>query len=256
MCADTMATSSITWEYANKLTPISNNALLGCAGTDNYISLFTRFIQNEFEKRNNRDYFDLIQEAILSYSQSIYESNKRSGLADLTHPPFEGIDIEKLCYPEGVLVAYDSEDKEYHIFKVQPPLPPKEVGYPHRATAGSGGIAADIFLKNTEYLLSKIGYTWSGLSSSLIAQFCFVLMHRIAYVEPHTSGLLAYRLNESRSDVLSSERVFGKLGKGDHYLRVLIEAAISEIGTDKLGPLAEEYMLSGFVKKLQPILAS
>ena len=248
----------MTWEYANKLTPIGKSVLLGCAGTDIYISQFTRFIQDEFEKPRARDLFGIINDAILSYSESIYENNKRTGLADPGYLPFEGIDTENICYPEGVLVAYDSSAKNYRIFKLKPPHPPKEVDYPNRATAGSGSVAAAVFLKNTEFLLGKVGkvgYDWGRLSTHLIAQYCFVLMHRIAYVEPHTSGVQAYRLNESGSEALSQERVFGKLEKGDHYLRVLIDSAINEIGADKLAPLAGEYMLQTLWRKVRPILA-
>jgi len=190
MCADMKATSFITWEYAQKITPIGNSALLGCAGKDDrYISLFARSIKTALEKPKpeGTDYFDFVKHAVESFSEGIFDTNTRSGLANLEYLQALRVDVDQF-YPEAVLAVRDSYGSQarYRPFELQPPHPPKEVDYPYRATAGSGGIVANIFLKNTEFLLAKLGHAWVTLSASLIAQFCFVLMHRIFYVEPHS----------------------------------------------------------------------
>jgi len=241
IAADTQATGRML-EYALKITPIGDNALLGCSGAAQYISLFTQHVQESLGNPGAGDYYKAVYGAIKSYSREVAGENEYSSVLDDT--------VKNLCCPAGVLAVYDSSEREYHIFEFQTPRPPNLVKYPNRASVGSGSLAADILLKNIERMLHRIGLDWVNLSTSLIAQFCVLLLRRIEYVDPATSGAAIYRLNQSRSEYLSVEHIFGKLGKDDYALTVLIRNAIKEIGPEKLQQLLKQYNLSSILSSL------
>src|SRR5439155_16986262 len=125
IAADTQATGRML-EYALKITPIGDHALLGCSGAAEYISLFTQHVQESLQDPGAGDYYKAVHGAIKSYSREVAEVNEYSALLDDT--------IKNLCCPAGVLALYDSSKREYHIFEFQTPRPPNFVKYPNRAS--------------------------------------------------------------------------------------------------------------------------
>ena len=245
MGADTQATGSRIWEFSIKVKEMDKFSLMAGAGSAIYIELFAKYVRKAVSERNTSDYYDVINSATESYSADIVERNEKVGLTDP--------DSVEACYPQAVFATYDHSSKNYRIFQIHPPDPPYEPVYPFRVSIGSGSRTADPFLKNMEYYLNKLGLNWINVSTKLASQLCWLLLKKVEYVDPATSGVIIYRIDTSGTRNLSGSDAWGSLTE-DHWSTIALRTAINETPPEKLQEIIQTYLPPDMLKKLMASL--
>lgn len=236
-CADRQITGFMIKESGIKIDNIGTHGLISCSGASIYIELLTKYVEKSILKRKSKSFGEALDQAVDSYCAYIKKRNEDVGILPK--------DISN-TYPEGVFAIYDKNDENpYHIFQIQTPHPCIEVDPRNhsRAVAGSGSLAAIMILQTIEHEMEKIGVTWKNLSTGLLSQFCSILLRRISQLEPKTSGLTIYRLDQSGYTPLTFGNVFPNRTKGESELMALMKSALREIGKEKLLKLVEIYGL-------------
>ncbi len=228
LASDTQYTGRFQ-EKGPKIWELRPNVIMGCAGVNNYNYLFWRrmeavFTKDEFGKKEDRAPLpDLIDRGIDSFNTEIHNRNKSTFLS-------KG-EIERECYPEAVIVGFDEGQDEIRMFDVAPPHPCVEVETKHnlRATAGTGGLAATVFLKTVEDLMAEQHVSYENLSWRLVAQASFILLGRIGNIDPNSSGKVIIRLHKDHSSVLPESEIFNTKDYHDHFEEFL-QGAMKELG--------------------------
>ena len=251
LASDTQSTG-FTKDSVTKVTELGSNALIACAGAESYIGLFKDHLKDSL-KRNERkgtDPYKIINQAATTYREDI------SRIAE--HTPGRYGSATKF-YPEAVFGVSDHR-KGNRIFQTDPDLqdPFIEVVHPlNRATAGSGGVSASVFLKSVEDLMYKVDSrlretNWTEFSQRLVAQLCFILLRRIQYIDAYTSGQQVYLLRSSGPpELLKPIDIFNNAHEGDKvYLTVLARTIQEEIEPDKLLKLIDIFRVPSLIQKL------
>jgi hypothetical protein len=220
LCADSQSSGS-TKEVAVKIEEIGDQGLIACSGYEPYIDQFKDYVRDWIDGKGKKSYRKTLNQAITAFSRDVSERY------DTFVPPLRVRYALEDLFPSAIFVTRDT--RRVRIYNMETPHPCWEQYYPHRATAGSGSVAADIFLRSGEYLLAKLGLDWNMLSTHLVAQMCWILIRRIAYVDSNTSGVALYRVSvDNPPENLTAKTVFPNQN-GRYQLSMLIETAIKEI---------------------------
>jgi hypothetical protein len=231
-------------EKRNKLWQLRDNALIACAGTNNYIELFEEHMHDLFDQNFDPPItlYERINRGIRSYNTDIFEWNKTSFLSSR--------EIDEHCYPEGVIAAYDEGKDGFALFEVATPHPCTEIlNAPLRAAAGTGGVAATVFLKTIEDFMDEQGVKYSDLSWKLIAQLSYVFLNRISHIDPHSSGNTIFRLKEDDYDILKTKDIFRRRSYAGQ-LSEFFETVVDEVGTEKVGRLLKALKIPALMAKV------
>lgn len=244
MVADTQATVGAIKERVSKFYPIGKagekkkEALIGCAGTRNYIDVFVkRYITPAIIGMSSGDYYDFLQNAIWSYNE--YARKAIDGFPSI----FDNDQISGDVYPSGLFGVYDKYQERYRLFELTPPHPPREldIDQQDRAVVGMGEVYAPLLFTQLERLLRKI-YTekvWSKLSTNLVAKIAYLIMERVIAYDLYTGGEpIVYRIDENGVELFKKSEIFTKGKEGKSHLAEAIELAIKEIGGGNLIELA------------------
>lgn len=241
MAADMQATETRTWEYSIKVKEIDDFSLMACAGTGSYIEMFADDVRDAVETRGSRDSKKVLEAAVVSYSSYVDERIRKVGVG-LTE------NDRKMCYPEAAFATNDRLSKRNRIFEIKTPHPPFEPDYQQRVTVGSGSLSAVAFLKNMEYFMAKFGLHWGNVSTRLASQLCWLLLNRVEHVDPSTSGVLLYRIDDSGTLQLNSADVWGDQDE-ESWATIVLRTAISEISEENLQRVIRRIGLFDLFKK-------
>ena len=246
LAADSQATAATQWEWTNKIHPINKNSLIASSGADRYITLLEDHVEHSLSQlETNEPYYLALNRAVKAYSKEILEDFQLvPNPTNAAPPPYQ--------YPSAIFAVHDSNLAKQRIFTIRTPDPCLEITeYPYRATLGSGAQSADIFLKTIEYAFAKtqIRTHWTNLSTQLVGAFCYILLRRIAYLDPNTKGCTIYRLgaDEPYHHEYQNTELFPDWNpedKHDYQLRHFMKQAIKEIGTEKVAKLVQEYKIN------------
>jgi len=223
-------------EKVSKFYPIGKagekkkEALVGCAGSTNYIDVFVkRYINPAIIGMSSGDYYDFLQNAIWSYNE--YAKKAIDGYPSI----FDNGGIAGDVYPRGLFGVYDRYQLRYRLFELTPPSPPREldIDQQDRAVVGMGEFYAPLLFTQLERLLRKI-YTekvWSKLSTNLVAKIAYLIMERVIAYDLYTGGEpIVYRIDENGVELFKKSEIFTKGKEGKSHLAEAIELAIKEIG--------------------------
>lgn len=231
MASDTQYTGRFR-EKGNKTWELRDNMILGCAGFNTYNYLFWRRLRDAFDKKADITLPDRIDLGIHSYNSEIHRRNKVTF--------YTKGEIDYRCYPEAIVAGYDEGLSAFVMFKVNPPDSCEEVEYHNlRAAVGTGGDAATVFLKTIEDVMGQQGVEYSELSWRLIAQLSYVLLHRISFIDPHSSGTTILRLKRDDYDVLKRKDIFRGTTYSSQFSE-FIGLAIEEVGSKRVGKFLKD----------------
>lgn len=231
MASDTQFTGRFR-EKGRKTWELRDNVLLGCAGYNNYNYLFWRRLRDEFDVEADITLPDRIDRGIKSFNA---EMKDRIGI--LTH----GEILER--QPQGIVAGYDEglDGGRYVMFEANPPEPCLEVDQRNmRVAAGTGGIAATVFLKTIESVMDDYGVFYSDLSWKIIAQLSWMMLNRITLIDPNTSGFGLWRIEKDDYHVLREADIFRK-DTPPHYVSELLENVLKEIGSAKVWQILSDW---------------
>jgi hypothetical protein len=250
MAADKQATG-FTKETVTKITPLDQNRLVACAGAATYIGLFKDILRDTLKRHRGRhtDNFKIINEAGSSYRESTIRIAESTD-THTSNPKF---------YPEAIFAAFEKKQKSNRLFQTAPDLrdPFLEVLSPqNRATAGHGGDSATVFLRSAEDVMARmdsklIDINWMEFSPRLVSQLCFVLLRRISYIDPYTSGQQIYQLDSLGGRELDPQKdIFDNAQKSDlTYVTVLVRTIRKEVDREKILKLVEVFRVPELIKE-------
>jgi hypothetical protein len=225
LASDTQYTSLFR-EKGRKTWELRDNVVMGVAGANSYNYLFWRRLKEAFEKHEEEGDTmtlpDVIDEGILAFNA---EMSARERLYK----------IKDDWRPQAVIAGFDEglEGGHFVMFEVATPHTCLEVHSPYmRATAGSGGISATVFLRTIEDLMAEQKIEYTDLSWRLVAQLSFFLLARVAHLDPNSSGRSIIHVKEDDYDPLREGQIFKSRSYRSH-LSEFLEGAVDEIGPVK-----------------------
>jgi hypothetical protein len=248
MCSDLQETGRFR-EYTSKLRPIGSNELLGCAGYSSYIAILYDHVKEAIEKRGDSDYHAALNAGIHSFSMYLAGKIETEGLERFYRPQ----ELEEF-YPQGIFAVAESEDS-YRIFEFDAPHPCTEVitGIRDRAAKGTGANTATVLLKTAEDFLrqSRIEQKWRRFSTTVIRQFCQILVERVAELDPYSAGVDIQVLTPSGCrGITEADPVFPKYLKPyKTHLAELTETALSDLSSGMLAYSIEQWGLVELLAK-------
>jgi hypothetical protein len=205
---------------------------MGCAGASSYIDQFRKCVGRELFYRENRSYFEVLDDATKQYTNYLMLRCRDANIS----PKNE-------YFPEAIFVGYDPRVNRTHLYLLEPPHPPYEVPEPYRVAIGSGGLFANLLLITAETMMDRAQLVWTDLSTRLVAQFCYLVLARTISYDMH-SGMnwSMCRIDEKGRAYLSDEELFLRKQGGEKYrLTVFVKTLLNEIPKEKLIAVAETY---------------
>jgi hypothetical protein len=241
MATDTQFTGRFR-EKGRKAWELRDNLIMGCAGTNNYNYLFWRRLRDEFDEDPEEITLpDRIDQGINKYSEEIYKTRLASFGPRLEVPDY--------CYPEAVIAGYDEGLERFVMFEVRPPHPCIEAEHDYmRATAGTGGISATVFLKTVEYVMAVAGVKYTDLSWRLVAQLSYLLLRRVTLIDPASSGATLYHVVEGNYNRITYGDIFDK--PSSPAIAQFSERVIEEVGIERMLKLFSKWKLLDFLQGL------
>lgn len=237
-------------EVTNKIEWMPSNALVGFAGSSEYIEILSGKVMDALMKREQakrgrrRGYQNALNSAIDEYSKYAAERIETLKLRNL--PNFDIRDY----YPEGLVAAFKSRRDDPKvgypsIYQFKTPHPCLNVLPRFRAAVGSGGDVATVFLKTVEDYIEPFDLSWRDFSSDVISLFVGVLLQRIARIDPYSSGVDVWKLKAD-----TTETVPLRFDPNTDHLSILLSGMISELSPDKLSEIMKRSRLRDVLREL------
>ena len=192
------------WERRriSKIRPVSDHdkyCMLGCAGVPNYIDLYRGYVEKAFLNRENRSYSEALERATRSYASYITRRSR-----DIGDPA-----LRSRHFPSALFAGYEPTDDRIRVYSLEPPDPPNELSAPYRIAIGTGGLYASLLFSIAEFLMSRIGFGWTMLSTKLVSQFCYMALGRImSYDRDSGRSSSFYRIDRAGYWPLNNEQMF------------------------------------------------
>ena len=237
MALDTQYTGRFK-EKGPKAWELRDNVIMGIAGVNNYNYLFYRRLADEFDKTDEITLPDRIDRGIEAFNTEIFRRNKATLLTR------SEIDYNQ---PEAIIAGYDEGLESFAIFQVSPPDPCDQIA--HRAAVGTGGTAATVFLKTIESLMEDYRIRYTDLSWQLIGQLSFILLSRVSFLDPNSSGATILYLEKDSNAIVDPSALFPK-GTSPNFLSAFTERVIEEVGIEKVDRFLKDWKLKDLLKGL------
>lgn len=253
MVSDILGTTELTKEAEQKIKPVvKKRQLIGFSGKSNYIAVFRRYILNSFlDEKGEWGVEPKLNRAIDDYSAYIAKR------FDRVQPKSLSWQVMRDFYPQAIFTTYDSAQKRFRIFQIQPPEPCDEISdYQSFAAVGSGSDSATVILKTLENIMATWGMgdrhlSWDDFSWKTIARLLHILLRRIAELDKNTEGFDMHLLtSESEYESQIDRKEYFKAKEPQYELGELIEGLVDEIGKERVLTAIGESHLEGALRKL------
>jgi hypothetical protein len=230
-----------TKENVSKIRPVSYRdsldryCMLGCAGLSNYIDLLRKHVGEAFLNRGDSSYFEALDKAVQSYTA--YVAKREMG----------GISLRGREFPSAIFVGYEPADDKTRVYALDPPHPPSELSEPHRMAIGTGGLYASLLFGMAERMMTKVGFSWTNLSTKLVSQFCYFVLGTVMGYD-RDSGMTAhiYRIDKTGYRELGDAEIFPSRQEKHRLTRltIFLETLRNELPKEKMRALITAYNLS------------
>lgn len=242
LATDTQLTGSSMKEFGTKITTIGDHSLLACSGLSEYIESFKRQVKDAIEESERDPQVDLMKvldQVRLQYAKQVDEERK---FIPLDYMEEIGLRPSHF-YPDAIFLtmALSKEASSKRIVSMNNPRPYVEVLHPmQRATAGTGGDIAQIFLRTIEHAMGVAGFAFDQLPVRLVTQFCYIMLGRVAFIDPSSSGVSIYELIQDHERVSAKQMLDTDIFPKHHanrdvsHFAEFLETARNEIPRDAL----------------------
>jgi len=255
LCADAQETNEYvglgTKELVSKIYPVTygdktdEHCVLGCAGVPAYINQLREHVGEAIFKREGKSYFKALDSATGSFARYVY--SRKLGYS-------VGQDLSTTA--SAIFVGYEPEKQKTYMCLLQPPNPPDPLLQRYCVTIGSGQLYASLLVSIAEALMRKMDLDWYKLSSTLVAQFCYMVLGRITSYDIYSGlGISIFRIEDQKGkwEYVTPQQMFPGHGTTEKYrLSVLLKTLKDEVPKHDLFELAKQY---GFLEILADFLS-
>ena len=236
LCADSQETNEYaglgTKEIVSKIYAVNYGdntdeyCVLGCSGLPAYINQLRERVGEAILKREGKSYTEALEDATVDFSHFVYSRK-------LGYSPRQ--DLSTLA--SAIFVGYEPKTQTTHMYLLAPPDPPDPLSHQFRATTGTGGLYASLLFNIAEVLMRKVHLEWDKLNTTLVAQFCYMVLGRITNYDSFSGlGINIYRIDHQtgKREYITAEQMFPGHGTTEKYrLSVFLKTVKDEILQDE-----------------------
>jgi len=109
---------------------------------------------------------------------------------------------------------------------------------------------AQIFIRTAEHAMQVSGISFEELPARLVSQFCYILLGRIATIDPNTSGQTIFKIelnedNKVTAHQLSDHEIFPERDAREiSHFAEFVEEAMKAIPRDNIERFVRHYKIS------------
>lgn len=245
LCADILETREDTRNWVTKIDKINEDCVFGGATSDSTFLLdFVDLLKDRLQSAGRNPRFKaIIDSTIREYTNSVDRDYGNSS-------PRLYAEIQQRSRVQGVLA------RRRHLARGKFSFDLYSIDTPSRAeirdmtaTAGTGGIYANLLFQGTERILNLFQLSWKTFSVKLLAQFCYLMIATVIQYDNNSAGFDVYELSQNSSRLIPTYDVFPNKPKEKYRLPILLENAFNEIGKKKVLEMIEKYDLLDIVQR-------